>query len=114
MRLRAGLCTAYAAVILVAVAACGWEAEAQGQVRKGCRELGDAPFGTARWYRSADRAAEAFHHAADLDDRWNTVAIAHDRLQRLPADTPPQEFGAELETWVGAVGAECEKVNISL
>ena len=113
MRLRAGLCTAYAVVILVAVAACGWEAEAQGQVRKGCRELGDAPFGTARWYRSADRAAEAFHHAADLDDRWNTLAIAHDRLRTLPTDAPDDEVLAELDTWAEAIEAECEKVNVA-
>ena len=106
--------TSCAAVILVTVAACGWEAEAEGQVRKGCEELGDAPFGTAKWYRAADQAGDAFHHAADLDDRWNTVAIAHDRLRTLPADAPEDEVLAALETWAEAIAAECEKVNVTL
>jgi hypothetical protein len=109
--MRATVC---AAMLLIAVAACGWKAEGEEQLREGCQQLADAPYGSPGWDRARDEAEDAFHYAADLDDRWNTVAIAHDRLQRLPADTPPEEFRAELETWVGAVGAECEKVNISL
>lgn len=101
-------------MLLVAVASCGWKAEAEEQVREGCRQLVDAPYGSAGWDRAWNEAEDAFHYAADLDDRWNTVAIAHDRVQRLPADAPSEELRAELETWAEAVGTECDKVNVSL
>jgi len=106
--------TVFAALLLVAVAACGWKAEAEEQLREGCQQLADVPYGTAGWDRASEEAWDAFHHAADLDDRWNTVAIAHDRLRRVPPDAPTDEVRAELEAWAAAIGTECEKVNVTL